>query len=292
MIKGIVCFTKQHSNLIREPATELLQFAQNKHIPIYFEPSYPDPHFPRLDISAALKKTDTAISLGGDGTFLRMAGALYGYKHVLIGVNLGYLGFLTEISSDEMTAALEAYIEGRSCHIRQRPYLSVTVTETTTQHKAQFFAINDCVINRSALSRIIGVEVTVDPEIIGIIRGDGLIVSTPLGSTAYSLAAGGPIVYPSLPALTITPICPHTLSNRPVVIPMDKTVTLRLSDWGVPSHRELDVYLSIDGQRGQAITPEHTIFIRKNTKNLHILANPRHTYFDVLRSKLKLGERV
>ncbi len=267
----------------------LYRWATLQRIPVFFEPGYPREDFPQCDVEQALPLTDTAVSLGGDGTFLRMAGALYGFDHTLIGINLGQLGFLTEFSATDLIDTLEK-VKSETLPIKKRPYLSITLT-TKNGDQETFKAINDMVINKAALSRIIGVDVFVGDDPMGEIRGDGMIVSTPIGSTAYSLAAGGPILFPTLEALTITPICPHTLTNRPLIISMDSRVTLRVVD-DPYSSADIDVYLSIDGQRGHMIACEDTVCVERDPKTINLLSNPNHTYFDVLRNKLRMGGSI
>lgn len=291
MIKGIICFSKlsadhHKAHHIASTAKLLLSWAQKYKIPIFFEPNFPDKSFPRKEIQDAFPLTDTAISLGGDGTFLAMARMLHPAEnataqHTLVGVNLGRFGFLTEFTADEIIDNLEA-LKNDTAEFRLRPYICV---ELYTQKKKEvFYGINDAVITKASLARIIGVEIWVDQQYIGNIRGDGVIVATPTGSTGYSLAAGGPIVYPKLEAFSITPISPHTLTSRPIMAPMSMSVELKVEEKNYS-----EVFLSIDGQEGHAIPGGSRVTVTKNDHHLKILANPKRSYWEILREKLKLG---
>jgi NAD+ kinase len=286
-LKGILCFFKPSAPHLKETLDRLQQWSRTHRIPCFLEPNPGKPVDSPME--TLLKQTSVALSLGGDGTFLRMAGHLRGQEHILIGVNLGTLGFLTEFHHEDLIPTMEAYAAGQ-LSVLTRPYLSVHLTHPQKPPEA-FYALNDAVITKAALSRIITVEIGVGQESVGNLAGDGVIISTPQGSTAYSLAAGGPIIHPDLKALAITPICPHMLTNRPIVIPVMEPVHLRVADCPVSPFDNIEVYLSIDGQRGHTIDCHHKITVQENEAYLHILKNPNRHFFDVLREKLKLGAR-
>jgi NAD+ kinase len=227
---------------------------------------------------------DLIVVLGGDGTLIGMAGriARAGVDVPIVGVNFGSLGFLTEVTLPELYSTLEAVLDGRA-HIDRRMMLQAH-TERGGRAFRDLQVLNDVVITKGALSRIIDLEVTVDDELVMRIRADGLIVATPTGSTAYNLAAGGPIVHPSVDAVTLTPIAPHTLTNRPVVVPGDSQIQI------VPMTDANDeVFVTFDGQSGYPLMPGDVITIARADRPLQLVR--AHTYFDVLREKLKWGAR-
>jgi NAD+ kinase len=185
--------------------------------------------------------TDLIIVLGGDGTFLSIARLMREHSVPVMGVNMGKLGFLTEIKRSEVFQVLQGVLDGKRLSIRERSLLEVTLHR---KNKIIFRGpvVNDAVISKGAIARIIGLQIAVNGRWAHDVRADGIIVSTPTGSTAYSLAAGGPIIEPSLPAVVLTPICPHSLTQRPIVIPDTDVIQLFLNDR--PGH----VYLTLDGQ--------------------------------------------
>ncbi len=226
-------------------------------------------------------KVDMVIVLGGDGTMLRVA-RLVGEKEIpILGVNLGTLGFLTEINKDDLYSSMELILNGR-CFMETRLMLKAEVQrngEKITEHHV----LNDVVINKSALARIIDIETYVDESYVTTFKADGLIVSTPTGSTAYNLSAGGPIIYPTLDCIILTPICPHTLTNRPIVLSDDVTVKAILR-----SETE-DVFLTMDGQVGFSLKKADVIKITKAPFRTKIIIPCERDYFHILRTKLKWG---
>ena len=229
------------------------------------------------------KACDLLVVLGGDGTLIGMAGriARAGTDVPILGVNFGSLGFLTEITLPELYPALEAALEGRAT-IETRTMLAAR-TSRDGQPFADHIVLNDIVITKGALSRIIEISVIVGDAPVMHVRADGLIVATPTGSTAYNLAAGGPIVHPAVDAMVLTPIAPHTLTNRPVVIPASSDVHMR------PIMEGNEVFVTFDGQAGFPLQPGDLVSVRRATSPLRIIKSARRTYFDVLREKLKWG---
>jgi len=226
---------------------------------------------------------DLVIVLGGDGTLLAAARAIGQRETPLFPVNLGSLGFLTAIAEDELYPELERAIRAEHA-IAQRKLLN---TEVIREEKvvASYDALNDAVLSKSSIARMIDLDVFVDDQFVCAYKADGLIISTPTGSTAYSLSAGGPIIYPSVPAICMTPICPHMLTNRPVLVP--ETSVIRVTSRG---ERE-SVYLTIDGQVGLPVREGDTVVCRSSHFSLHLIRPPKAMFFDVLRQKLKWGER-
>lgn len=220
-------------------------------------------------------RVDFLVVLGGDGTLLSVADVAASSGIPLLGVNLGFLGFLTEVKKEEMEQALEEFIQGKA-FIDERELLEVEFRSRKS------LVLNDAVINKSALARIITIRVCIDGQEISKLRGDGIIVSTPTGSTGYSLAAGGPIINPEVSAIILTPICPHALTQRPIVVPSGSNVSLRLESGE-------EVYLTLDGQRGEEIKEGEAVRIRKAEAKLQLVRPSGRTYYQMLREKLGWG---
>jgi NAD+ kinase len=223
---------------------------------------------------------DVVAVFGGDGTFLHAARMVASDGIPILGVNLGSLGFLVEVKLEEMRPALQNLILG-NYQLEERMLLQVDVIHGD-RTLAQYQALNDAVINKGAIARIIDLEVTVNSELVTITRADGLIVSTPTGSTAYSLSAGGPILYPTLGAFIITPICPHTLTNRPVVVPDRARV-------GICLLRGKDVMLTVDGQVGMTLGPGDRLVVKKAESSVRLVQPAGAAFFALLREKMKWG---
>ncbi|MDR1727525.1 MAG: NAD(+)/NADH kinase [Acidobacteriota bacterium] len=228
----------------------------------------------------AAGKMDAVVVLGGDGTLLRAARLVGSSGVPIVGVNMGSLGFLTEVRPDELYLALENLLAGRY-GIEERVLLTVEVLRGDAS-LARYLALNDAVINKGALARIIELEIRIGEQPPLFTRSDGLIISTPTGSTAYSLAAGGPIMYPTLEAFVVTSICPHSLTNRPLVMPDRQELQVRLQ-------RGRDVMLTVDGQVGMPLLPDDRILVRRAEATLKLLLPFRKRFFDILREKLRWG---
>ena len=234
----------------------------------------------REEISAHV---EMIIVLGGDGTLLSVARQVWNKNIPILGVNLGGLGFLTEITLDELYRVLERIIQD-DFEINEREVLDTAVIRKG-KRIAEFTVLNDAVINKGALARIIDLETTINGEYLSTFRSDGLIISTPTGSTAYNLSAGGPIVYPSLHTIIITPICPHTLTIRPIIIPDDVKIRALLKS------RNEEVTLTLDGQQGFSLGFEDVVEVGKAEGRILLIKSPYRHYFELLREKLKWGER-
>jgi NAD+ kinase len=223
------------------------------------------------------------IVLGGDGTLLSAARAISGRDIPLFAVNLGGLGFLTAISVEELFPELERALRNEH-RIARRRMLACEV-QRDGEIVASYDALNDVVITKGQIARMIDLVCNVDAHFVCRYKADGLIISTPTGSTAYSLSAGGPIVFPSVGALCITPICPHTLTNRPVLVSDSSVIQImNLAMTG-------DAYLTIDGQVGEPLREQDRVVCRSSRKAVSLIRPPRMLFFDVLRQKLKWGER-
>jgi NAD+ kinase len=226
-------------------------------------------------------EADLIVVLGGDGTMLSTARLIGDREALVLGINYGSLGYLTEIRIEEMFSALEEILAG-NYEIDRRVMLEAEYRRDK-ELLGKGRVLNDVVINKSALARIIEIEVNLDGLFVNSFRADGLIVATPTGSTAYNLSAGGPIVYPSMNAVVLTPICPFTLTNRPIVVPDTAEINLRLKT-------ESDgVVLTLDGQTGYSMKAGDSVSIRKSPTTFNLVQPPNRNYFDVLRNKLKWG---
>jgi NAD+ kinase len=225
-------------------------------------------------------QVDLVIVLGGDGTLLSVTrGAINGTP--ILGINMGTLGFLTEHPPESLFPMLHAAIEGRTRTVR-RERLLVTV-ETPGRDLSTHCVLNDAVINKSALARMLDLSVHVNNALVSRFRADGLIIATPTGSTAYNLSAGGPILYPNLEVIVVTPICPHTLTNRPLVLSLDSKVEMRLEK------DSEEVWLTLDGQKGFPLSTEDVIRIERCLDPVFLITD--RSYFQILHRKLKWGER-
>lgn len=233
-----------------------------------------------IDSQSLADSVDALIVLGGDGTFLAAARLATKNSTPLLGVNLGSLGFMTETAFEEMEHVLNRLIE-ENYKVEERMMLDV-VTEKTGD-KPIGTALNDVVLSHKSQARIIELSVTVNGDHLTHYKSDGLIVSTPTGSTAYALSAGGPIIYPELEAIIICPICPHTLSNRPLVIPGSAVIKV-----SVLKEQE-EVIATLDGQIWFDVNEHNSLTLRRSEKVTRLIKVPDRTYFDVLRSKLGWG---
>jgi len=226
---------------------------------------------------------DMVIVLGGDGTLLSVARLVGNQGVPILGVNLGGLGFITEVPLDELYETLER-IFNNDYFIEERLML-VTHVHRQGERIADYNVLNEVVINKGAMARIIELETYINKSYVTTFRADGLILSTPTGSTAYSLSAGGPIIYPTLHSFVLTPICPHTLTNRPIVLPDDFLVEVILkSESG-------DVFLTLDGQVGFSLKYEDVVEVRRSEGKIKLISTRERDYFKILRTKLKWGER-
>jgi len=227
------------------------------------------------------RRVDLILVLGGDGTMIATGRMLGDNQVPVIGVNYGGLGYLAEFPIEELFPALEAILAGQYT-VQQRLMLSIELwrgEELVTRNRV----LNDVVVNKSALARIIEIEAYLNEQFVNLFRADGLIVATPTGSTAYNLSAGGPIIFPSMNAMVITPICPFTLSNRPIVVPDDSVIEVRLI-----TEKE-EVALTLDGQVGVSLQAHDRVVIRKSKTAFNVVQPPNRNYFEVLRNKLKWG---
>jgi NAD+ kinase len=235
--------------------------------------------YPKHEIAA---QADLLIVLGGDGTMLAGARLMETRSAPILGVNIGGLGFLTEITPEEIFSALEKIFQ-EDYSVEQRLMLRSWITRHG-QQVGSATVLNDVVVSKGTLTRMVQMEIRIDGQFVTGLRGDGLIISTPTGSTAYSLSAGGPIVNPAVHALILTPICPHTLTNRPIVIPHNAPVEVLVTS------REEGAMATFDGQVGIALRHDDLVEARASEHFARFIRFPDRTFYEVLRKKLKWGE--
>lgn len=228
---------------------------------------------------------DLAVVVGGDGTMLHVARSMSDYGVPLIGVNLGRLGFLTDIPTDRLEDELGRVLDG-NFKSEQRTLLEAGVLRAGKElHAAN--ALNDVVINKGALARLIEFETWVNGEFVNSTRADGIIIATPTGSTAYALSAGGPILHPNLPAIVIVPICPHTLSDRPLAVSSDSHVEIVMI-----STAQQSAHVTLDGQTNFSIQDHDRVRVRRGARPVTLIHPSRRNHYDVLRAKLHWGEQL
>jgi NAD+ kinase len=295
MMRRVGIVAKTRLQAAAEHLAQIASWLESRHIEAVFDPD-----------TAALAKTagakaryqvtekdqlprhvDMVLVLGGDGTLLGMAGCIgqLGADIPILGVNFGSLGFLTEVTMPEIYSSLEAAISG-TAPIEDRMMLRVRVNRGA-ECIADRVVLNDVVVTQGALSRVIDLSVSIDGEFMMRVRADGVIVASPTGSTAYNLSSGGPILHPRVEGISITPIAPHTLTNRPVVVP--GTSEIRIQPF---THDEQDeVFATFDGQSLLPLQSSHNVSVRRADRPLRLMRASSRGYFQVLREKLKWGER-
>jgi NAD+ kinase len=272
----------------RETLAELASWLDARHVEAWWSPEAAEllparparvAERPRLAMAVEL-----ALVLGGDGTLLAMADCIAAADRdiPILGVNFGSLGFLTEITRPELFSSLDAVVAGRAA-LDERMMLTAVSSSAAGDGTTRHVALNDVVFTRTALSRMIDLKVWVGDQFVATFRADGLIVASPTGSTAYSLSAGGPIVHPAMDAIVITPIAPHTLTNRPVVIPAERDVRVEPAGTNAPG----EIYVTFDGQSGFPLAAGEGVTIARHARPLRLVRASARSYFEVLREKLK-----
>jgi NAD+ kinase len=264
--------------------TELIAWLGQRGISVFFDEEAAayancEGSLSRSDVAA---KSDMLVVLGGDGTLLAAARASIGLEIPLVAVNLGGLGFLTAIKTEELYVQLERVLEGD--YRVSRPRMLHTELWRGESMVSEYEALNDMVLTKSEIARMIDLEVEIDNHFMCVYKADGLIVSTPTGSTAYSLSAGGPIMIPTAEAISITPICPHMLTNRPVIVPDRNTICVTIRGTA-------PTYMTIDGQVGEQLETGDRIICRRSEYSIQLVRPYNMFFFDVLREKLKWGGR-
>lgn len=277
-IATLAVFRKKTTPLARDVAHHLEDWARERGLEVLDE----DGLVRRL-ASAGCAGVDLLVVLGGDGTLLSAVRALDGCEVPILGVNLGHLGFLTEIGLEELYPTLERVLAG-GVSAEPRTTLEGTV-ERRGEVVGRYHVLNDIVVNKGTLARISELEVRVDGRYLTNYRADGLIVATPTGSTAYSLSAGGPILSPQLPAVVLCPICPHTLTHRPLLLDDSAVVEVRLVS------KNGEVFLTLDGQEGFELQEDDVLRVTKGPRRVLLVQSAGRDYFQLLRTKLVWGGR-
>jgi NAD+ kinase len=278
-VKSVAIITKKFKTAALKAGRALEAWFKAQGVKACHIENEPEPHLP----SALPIDVEFIVVMGGDGTILSVARHFGGMGVPIFGVNLGGLGFLTEISLDELYPCMSEHMLTGKFEVEERLMLSATLSRHG-QIIWRETVLNDAVINKGALARIAEMTTWIDGEYLTVYRADGLIVTTPTGSTAYNLSAGGPIVYPTLHNLILLPICSHTLSNRPIILPDTVTVAVTLDE------KVQDVYLTLDGQVGKAMEPGDRVEICRAPYPLKLVKSPYRSHFEILRTKLGWGE--
>ncbi|MBI4470588.1 MAG: NAD(+)/NADH kinase [Acidobacteria bacterium] len=285
-IETVGMILKPHLTRAAEVIRDISRLLSGRSVALLAEPAVkeiaPDCEARFIEREQIPALADLILVLGGDGTIIATSRLLAGRPVPVMGINFGSLGYLTEFTLDGLIPSMEAVLEGRT-KIAGRMMLSVKVLRGA-EIIAEFDLLNDAVVNKSALARIVEIETSVDDVHVSTFRADGMILATPTGSTAYSLSAGGPIVHPAMDAILMTPICPHTLTNRPLVIPPDSVITMRLAS---PPE---DVLVTLDGQIGIPLTVQDLVTVRASPRRFHLVQPIDKNYFHVLRDKLRWGQ--
>ena len=285
-IKRIGIISKPKKTEIREIVPSLTQWLRERNVEVFLDKetaSLLESAEKSLSRNEMPSQVDLLVVLGGDGTLLAAARALNRKPVPILAVNLGGLGFLTVITREELYPTLELVLAG-NFKTERRVQIEGELVRAD-EVISSFLALNDVVLNKGAIARILDFDVLVNGRFISTYKSDGLIVSTPTGSTAYSLAAGGPIVTPAVEAFVVTPLCAHTLTNRPLVLPDSVQIEVV-----VKSQREV-AYLTVDGQMGIATHSDDAVRLKKASSCVEIIQPPNKDYFEILRQKLKWGER-
>jgi len=266
-------------NLTRQLEKDKIEFIVQKEIAEGIEQRFSHSVDPRLELDELVENSDMIISLGGDGTILSTA-RIIGHRQIpILGVNLGKLGFLAEVLPSDAFEFIKRICKG-DYRIEDRMVLEAKVKE----EGVIYFGLNDIVIDKAGSTRVVDIETYINDEYLITYTADGLIISTPTGSTAYSLAAGGPIVTPSSEVITLTPICPHTLTARPIVIPGDSIIKVKIEFY------DKEILLTADGQIEHKLKPPVEILVKKADYKIKLVKRPEVSYFDLLRSKLMWGK--
>ncbi len=276
--------TKPHSVNIKPVLTDIIKWLETKEKKIILDTPTTEElraNIPNTQRTRIAQEADLLLVLGGDGTMLHAARLVEGRSVPILGVNMGGLGFLTETTVERLYDSLNEIFAGKYI-LDKRLMLQATIHRGSTI-VGQGTALNDVVINKSHLARMISIKVDINETFMTNLRGDGLIIATPTGSTAYSLSASGPILDPSLEVFIINPICPHTLSHRPYISSSDRSISVILTS------RE-DAMVTFDGQIGFVMSSGDTIQIRSSPHQAHLIRFPDRSYYEVLRTKLEWGD--
>jgi NAD+ kinase len=283
-VKRILLVYRRESPAALTLAREIAQWLRDRKIVVVSHPGQRIAKGVAQVKAGGIRKVDLALVLGGDGTYLEAVRLLQDLKIPILGVNLGSLGFLTVVRAEDAYHALELTLSGKMAQ-RHRSLISVEVRRGG-KAREHLFALNDVVLERGPQSQLINLAIYVQRQLAAPVKADGLIIATPTGSTAYNLAAGGPILHPDVAALVVTPICPHSLTNRPLIVPDHDELLFRLLD------QSQKAILTVDGRKVTELTSEDEIAVHRAVHDHLILRKPTDNYFNLLREKLKFGERA
>jgi NAD+ kinase len=282
-IKNVVVVYRPESPVAEKTAAELAAWLIKRHLKVFSHPQQKISGAVNKIKNTQMREVDLVIVLGGDGTYLQAVRMLSGEKAPILGINMGSLGFLTENRKEDLYAVVSMTLENKMDK-RPRAMIELKVLRQGVQLISSK-ALNDIVIERGPFSQLINIAIHSEHNLVGEVKADGVLVATPTGSTAYNLAAGGPILHPYVHSFVVTPICPHSLTHRPIIFPDDQTLTIRLLN------KKQRAYLTIDGQNGGDLRAGDEVVITRAECDHYILRKPSQNYFDLLREKLKFGER-
>lgn len=284
MIKRVVIVYRNKTDRAERLAKEVALWLEKRSVQCFSHPKQKLSISPKKRLKAGRPDdTDLVLVLGGDGTYLEGVRFLEGRKIPILGINLGSLGFLTEIRQENMYDALSATLDGK---MERRPRAMLRVV-LRRKRKVVFdeYALNDVVIERGSQPHLIEMAIYADKMLVSNLKADGVIVASPTGSTAYNLAAGGPILHPEVKALVVTPICPHSLTSRPILLPDHVRLSFRMLDEPQKAH------LTVDGQKYEFVTNQDEITVERAAFDHFVLRQPTHNFFNLMRDKMRFGER-
>lgn len=282
-ISNVVIVYRIESSSAVKTAGEVASWLKKRGLNVYSHPQQKINGDVKSIPQANMSKVDLVVVLGGDGTYLHAVRMLDGHRAPILGVNMGSLGFLTETRKEDLYTALETTLENKM-EKRPRTMLEVKV-KRDGKVISRATALNDVVLERGPFSQLINLALYCEKHLVAEVKSDGIVIATPTGSTAYNLAAGGPILHPNVQSFVVTPICPHALTQRPIIFPDDQVLTFRLLN------KKQRAFLSVDGQNGGDLRAGDEVIVCKAECDHVILRKHSQNYFDLLREKLKFGER-
>lgn len=277
--KKIALLVRKDTPKATEEAEKLCEWLKQQSIEVFCEEGTLEKHSQCLKGDKELDQVELVVVLGGDGTYLKAVRLLNNRPVPIVGINMGSLGFLTDNRIEEMYSTLKATFKNEMVK-RARSILNIQL-----KGKSTFLALNDMVIERGDRTHLLNIGIFCDGQLVTETKADGVIVSSPTGSTAYNLAAGGPILHPEVNAIVVTPICPHSLTTRPLIFPDDREITFRI----IGDNRS--AILTVDGQKALEIDSKDELIVKRNAQDHYIIRHPAHNFFNLLREKLKFGER-
>lgn len=286
-IKTIGIIAKDDSEAVRQTVRQLVNFLRQKSSEVLFDQSAEGliDNTDSISRETLAQQADLAIVVGGDGTFLSAVRSLADYGTPVLGINLGRLGFLVDISPDNMLEHLQQILDGQ--YVDESRFLLEAEVIRSGETVAQADAFNDVVVHIRDVARMIEFETYINGQFVNFQRSDGLVISTPTGSTAYALSSGGPLLHATLDAMVLVPICPHTLSNRPLVINANNTVEVVIGD-----SKQTTSQVTFDGQTAFDVIAGDKIVVRKKHNIIHLIHPASYDYYDILRAKLHWSEQL